>query len=611
MKKYYRVAILKRALNPLVYSFDAQITPYSLVQVLLNGKKSVGVVIEKCEKPNFKCLDILFVSEAYFTKEYFLFAKFISQYYVEFLGKSLALFEPFYSKKPTKKISIKTKNKLSPLQEKALEFVEQNQISLLFADTGSGKTEIYIKAIEKTLNVGKTALFLMPEISLTPQMTLRLKEHFGSYLDVWHSKLTKKQKEKTLNEIANGKIRLILGARSALFLPLHDLGLIVVDEEHDDSYKSDTSPRYNARDLSIYLAKILNARVILGSATPSVTSYKKFPFFRIKEQFFTTQKNFIFKPSTKILDEETIQLIKKNLEKNHQAIVFVPTRANYKTLICKDCKTKVLCPFCSVSLSLHFKKNLLKCHYCGFSSAIFRNCEACGSSLFEAKRIGTAEVAKILKEKLPDFKIEQFDKDEVNTKTKLEKKLKNFSDGKIDLLVGTQMLSKGHNYHNINLAVITGIDYILNSCDYKAEERAMALMLQIAGRAGRKQNAQIIVLSDNAEFFSKYLTNFELFLEENAATRKELYPPFKKLARIVIEEKTEETARKKYEKTLKILGAKQSLIAGSGECASYKLKNKFRYFVLLRGTSSKELSLVLHKISSLNVIIDVDPVYFY
>ncbi len=640
---YYEVAVLKRAINPLIYASRFEVRRGAIVRVRLHGKACNGVLLRKVAKPDFACLEILGVSSAFFPSAYLDFAVFISQYYVEFLGKTLGLFESFYvdpskvargtdlskdlgarpvqdlskdpsldlSAQPPKIRAIKTNVKLSAIQQSALEFTRSHATSLLFADTGSGKTEIYIKAIEETLNAGKTALFLMPEIALTPQMTARLERHFGAHLGVWHSKISKPKKQGILNAIALGAVRVVIGARSALFLPMPRLGLIIVDEEHDDSYKSEQEPRYNARDLSVYLAKLLNIRAILGSATPSMTSYGKFPTFRIHGQYFKSTKRFIFMPHSSKLCAQTVSALRASLSAGNKAIVFVPTRANYKTLFCKDCGAKVMCPHCSVSLSIHTKSNSLRCHYCGYTSRVLAKCEFCGGKIFEARRIGTAQIAADLSRELEGFKIEQLDKDAASTQNKLERRLKSFANGEIDCLVGTQMLSKGHDYHSIQTAVITGIDYILNSFDYRAQEKALSLLLQVAGRAGRKGAADIIVLTDNKDFFAKFINDYELFLQEGLRQRSGLYPPSKKLARIIVSNKDEKRAKDHLSRALASVSGGACEIVGSGECLSYKLGGKFRHYVLLRSHSSKELSSAAALAYSSGVTIDIDPIDFY
>ncbi len=302
---YYRVALLSSPLEPLTYTSSCAFAIGTLVEVPLRNKKLRGVVTDVCGEPLFKTFEIAHVTHYVFSAKQIEAARFIANYYVCSLGEALGLMVPFLDSSVQAKACVKgvcntdfspyenvlaceaqasapNSFTLSPKQTEALNFLQSHKVSLLFGDTGSGKTEIYMKYFQELMACGKRSIFLMPEISLTPQMEQRLKIHFGEEVLLWHSKLTKKQKEHALERLYDGSAKIIAGPRSALFLPVQDLGLIVVDEEHDDSYKSSSRPRYNARDLAIYMGKLYDVPVVLGSATPSLGSYVKFPSFRLK-----------------------------------------------------------------------------------------------------------------------------------------------------------------------------------------------------------------------------------------------------------------------------------------------------------------------------------------
>ncbi len=468
-----------------------------------------------------------------------------------------------------------------------------------------------MQMFKKVINENKTAIFLMPEISLTPQMESRVKEKFGSLVAIWHSKITKKNKEKILQDIYDEKVKIILGARSALFLPLKNIGVIVVDEEHDSSYKASNRPRYNAKDLAIFFGKTLNAKVILGSATPSLNSYVKFKHFRLKGTFYNSSKEIIFENH----QDQITPLIKDELQKsfanNRQAIIFLPTRANFKYISCSDCGAFVECPYCSVGMSLHTQKRALVCHYCNFALAILKKCPNCNSINLKASRIGTAEVVDELSNEFKDRVFKKFDKDEITTQNKLKKVLKDFNEKKIDVLVGTQMLSKGHDYHNVDLAIILGLDHILAMADFKAREMAMSMFIQIAGRSGRSTKGRVIVQSSNEEFFKKYLNDYELFLKDEINFRKDLYPPYKKLMRLLISHKVEKKAKEIMQKTLHELKTLKDIeIVGYGESAIFKIASKFRYHVLLRSSSSKALLKAGYIAKHSGCEVDIDPISF-
>ena len=447
---------------------------------------------------------------------------------------------------------------LTPAQEQARKFAEANETSLIFGDTGSGKSEIYIALIAQALAAGKQALFLMPEISLTPQMTKRLKSYFGERLGVWHSKISPKKKREILEKFNAGEIRLIAGARSALFLPFSDLGLIVVDEEHDDSYKSAAAPRLNARDAAIFVGKKLGIRVVLGSATPALSTYAKQPHFRLRGTYFSSAKRFIFDEGETALSSKILTEIGRSLEAGKQAVLFLPTRANYKYMVCENCGQIVRCPFCAVGMSYHADAAALKCHYCGFSTFYRASCENCGGEVMQARKIGTGELAAQLVARFPSARIAKFDRDEITTQRKLEALLNNFNAHKIDILVGTQMLSKGHDYHGVDLAVIMGIDEHLSYPDFRAREKTLALAMQVAGRAGRSGQGRVVIQTRQSGFFRDYIENYDDFLRDEAEFREGLYPPYMRLLRVLISHKNEKAASEIMNAALELLRRKQA-----------------------------------------------------
>ena len=455
---------------------------------------------------------------------------------------------------------------LTPAQEQARKFAEANETSLIFGDTGSGKSEIYIALIAQALAAGKQALFLMPEISLTPQMTKRLQSYFGERLGVWHSKISPKKKREILAKFNAGEIRLIAGARSALFLPFSDLGLIVVDEEHDDSYKSAAAPRLNARDAAIFVGKKLGIRVVLGSATPALSTYAKQPHFRLRGTYFSSAKRFIFDESETGLSPKILTEIGRSLETGKQAVVFLPTRANYKYMICENCGQIVRCPFCAVGMSYHADAAALKCHYCGFSTFYKASCENCGGEVMQARKIGTGELSAQLAAHFPSARIAKFDRDEITTQRKLEALLNNFNAHKIDILVGTQMLSKGHDYHGVDLAVIMGIDEHLSYPDFRAREKTLALAMQVAGRAGRSGQGRVVIQTRQSSFFRDYIENYDDFLRDEAEFREGLYPPYMRLLRVLVSHKNEKAASEIMNVALELLRRKR---AGGSAFASH------------------------------------------
>lgn len=613
---YYEVAILKSPLQNLTYQSEEIIENGSLVEVILANRKNsnLAVVIKKVDKPDFKCSTILSIKDEFYSDFMLQIGDFISKYYICSMGFALSLFQTFNKNIVYENSSIEYKKEitLSSFQQEAKDFLDSKKQALLFAKTGAGKTEIYIKTIKEILKQGKQAVFLMPEISLTPQMEKRLEEVFDSSVAIWHSKVTAKRKKEILNKLQNGDIKLIAGARSALFLPYSNLGLIIVDEEHDNSYKSDTTPRYNAKDLAIFIAKKFDLRLILGSATPSINSFYKIPYFELDKTFYETKKSYIFENSSQNISEKTINLIKKSIENKNQTIVFLPTRANFKHQICFDCGKSVECPFCSVSMSLHKNDLALKCHYCGFAQKIPEFCPSCKTGIVRNHRVGTAEIEELLKNEFPNSIIKRFDKDSVNSEKSLKKILDEFNQNKIDILVGTQMLSKGHDYHNVKLAVVLGMDSLLNMSSYKARENALSLLLQISGRSGRNGFGEVVIETKNEEFFKYYLeeSNYKEFLKSELEFRKDLYPPFVKLARVVLSSINGLKIKEELNEIIKDLKNNKDIeVVGFGECAIFKIANKYRYEVIIRSKDVKAILNALHYLKSSNISIDMDTIY--
>ncbi len=611
MKSYYLVSLLKSPLSPLIYESEYELKSGNIVEVTLNSKAKFGVVISKTSKPDFECEEILSAKDEFFTQTVLENAKFISDYYVCSLGDALGLFMPSSKNQTKENKSINSNITLLGQQQKAYEFIQKKSRSLLFGDTGSGKSEIYIKCIEDCINSGKNAIFLMPEIGLTPQMKKRLKIVFGDTVAIWHSKVSKKAKEKILEDIKVGKVCLIAGTRSALFLPISNLGLIVVDEEHDDSYKSNQRPRYNARDLALLFAKRAGAKIILGSATPSLGTYKNLPRFRLRGTYFKSDKKYIYENSTSELSFGVVEKIREHLDKKEQIIVFLPTRANFKYIICEECGSTVTCPYCSVGMSLHLKRNALVCHYCNFTQAIPRVCPTCKEESLRSSRMGTAEVTERLRELFVGKTIEKFDRDEVKTMRKLNSTLKDFNDKKIDILVGTQMLAKGHDYHSIGLSVILGIDAILSMPDFRARERAISLIHQIAGRAGRSGEGEVYIQSQNVDLIKKFMDDYEDFIMDELSYRKEIYPPNIKLLKILVSHIKDEKAAQIIEEVNQIAQTFSKIeIVGYGKAGIEKIANKYRYNILLRSTDTQELLKLAHTCKKLSVEIDIDPLSF-
>jgi len=579
------------------------------------------MVLKEVEKPkDFKTFEITTIKDTYYSSTQVEIAKFIATYYFSSLGEALGLFIPRRGRLPSHQEDGEDKGalanapyespKLSSDQQKAYQEILTKERSLLFGVTGSGKTEVFISLMIKTIKEGKKAIFLIPEISLTPQMQNRLEKYFGKRVVMWHSKLTKVQKEKYLEAIYADEVDIVAGARSALFTPLKDVGLIVVDEEHDDSYKSMMKPRYHARDMAVYIANKIGAKVLLASATPSLSSYYKYDVVRLFKPFIKTEKRYFFVEGT-TLNNTMIKRLNHNFKEGSQSLLFVPTRGNFKYLYCQKCGVTHLCPFCSVGMALHRNVRHLKCHYCNYTEAIRETCTHCGHTPLTSQRMGTVEAKEIIEGAIPDMVVEQFDRDSINTASKLKKALKRFEAKESHLLLGTQMLSKGHDYANITLSIILGIDHILGLSDYRARERAMSLLIQIAGRSGRAKSADIFIQSSNQDFFELYLNNYEEFLKDEIFFVEDMYPPFRSLARILISHTKEEKASKiTLDTVTKLKLFKEIEIVGHGKAPIERIANKFRFNILLRSQKRSTLLRALHSVNNPTIEIDMDPVEF-
>ncbi|CAA6816638.1 MAG: Helicase PriA essential for oriC/DnaA-independent DNA replication [uncultured Sulfurovum sp.] len=579
------------------------------------------MILKEVEKPEaFETSEVSNVLDTYYSSQQIEIAKFISSYYFSSLGEAIALFVPCRVQLPSQQVLEAPESTmaiapyesptLSTDQQKAYEELLTKERALLFGVTGSGKTEVFISLMAKTIEEKKRCIFLMPEISLTPQMENRLKKYFGDRVVMWHSKLTKKQKEERLNAIYEGRVDIVAGARSALFTPLEDVGLIIVDEEHDDSYKAMMKPRYHARDMAVYIGSKIGAKVVMASATPSLGSYHKYDAVRLKKPFIETKKNYYFVEGT-TLNNQMIKKIKANFEEEQQSLLFVPTRGNFKYLYCQKCGKTHLCPYCSVGMALHRNVRHLKCHYCNFTEVIRDVCTSCGHTPLTSERMGTAEAKEMVEQSIPEMVVEQFDRDSITTASKLKKALKRFENKESHLLLGTQMLSKGHDYANITLSVILGMDYILGLGDYRARERAMSLLLQVAGRSGRAKSAEVIVQSQNADFFSMYLNDYEAFLKDEMFFVEDMYPPFVSLARILISHVKEEKAGKITLDTVIKLKAFEGIeIVGHGKAPIERIANKYRFNILLRAVKRSDMLKALHQVNNPLIEIDMDPVEF-
>jgi primosomal protein N' (replication factor Y) len=451
---------------------------------------------------------------------------------------------------------------LSEEQLTALQGIEdawkEKDITLLHGVTGSGKTELYIHLIQSYLDLGKQVLLLIPEIALTTQLIHRLEKYFGKQIGVYHSKFNQNERVEIWQKVhANHpeEFRVIIGARSSVFLPFQDLGLVIVDEEHESSYKQhDPSPRYHGRDASIYLAKMFKAKVLLGTATPSLESFQntiddKYGYVRLASRFgdlkmpeiliANTQQETLSKSMTSHFSSLLIDHMSRALEEKEQVILFQNRRGYTPYWSCEICGWIPKCHACDVSLTYHKHINLLKCHYCGYTSAPMGSCGACGSHKLKMQGFGTEKIEDELEKVFPEAKIARMDLDTTRSKHAYSELITRFENREIDVLIGTQMLSKGLDFDNVSLVGILDADHLLNRPDFRAYERGFQLMTQVAGRAGRKnKRGKVVIQTKQPEHWVLQLVTTHdtlQFLKNEIIERKNFhYPPFTKLIVITL-----------------------------------------------------------------------------
>ena len=610
--KYYEVYLLRSAAPALTYQYQYNLPVGAVVLIPLKSTEKEAIVMREVEKPQFETARIVSIFDNYYTPKQMEMAKFISEYYFSSFSESISLFLPYGQKSVQRSaFSVQRIPTLSSMQQEAYKQLLKKDRALLFGVTGAGKTEIFIALMAKMLEEGKTSVFLMPEISLSPQMEKRLKVYFGDAVAMWHSKITKKKKAQILEGIEEGRIRIIAGARSALFTPLPDLGLIIVDEEHDDSYKAMTRPRYHARDVAVLMGQKLGAKVLLASATPSATSFHKYDVVKLDKAYVQAKKKYRF-VSGDTINAPIIYALREHYEEGGQSLLFLPTRGNFKYLYCQSCGKTHTCPYCSVGMALHRKRRHMKCHYCNYTEAIRDTCVHCGHTPLTSERIGTQEAIEQIESSIEGIKIEQFDRDSITTANKLVKALKRFESGESHLLLGTQMLSKGHDYPGITLSVIMGLDHILGMADYRSRERAISLLFQIAGRSGRAKEAEVLIQTADPSQYEPYLGDYENFLKDELLFLEIAeYPPFVSLARILIAHKDEAKASKiTLDTVTKLKQFEDIQIVGHGKAPIERIANKYRFTILLRAKNRVPLLKALHSVDSRNVEIDMDPVEF-
>ena len=536
----------------------------------------------------------------------------------------------------------------SEAQQEALkqvhEVFHEKPVCLLHGVTSSGKTLLYVRLIEEAVKAGKQVLYLLPEIALTAQIIRRLQKYFGGYIHIYHSKFNHNERLEIWNKVASGEAKIILGARSALFLPFRELGLVVVDEEHDSSYKQqDPAPRYNARDAAIYFASLFNAKVLLGSATPSLESYfnclqQKYGLVTLSERYGGVElpritivdvKQVYSKDRERQIISPTLQqAITDTIERNKQVILFQNRRGYSPYQVCQVCGWIPHCNNCDVSLTFHKLHNKLVCHYCGTKYPVVTVCEACGNHHFIQQNFGTERIEEHLQEVFPDARIARMDIDTVRGKNAHDNLIQQFEQSKLDILVGTQMVVKGLDFDNVMLVGIIDGDAILGFADFRVNERGFQLMEQVSGRAGRKeeQGNVMIQMRNTRHPVLQYVQShdFVAFAMSELESRKNFfYPPFSRMIRVTLKHKEAAIVAAAAKILARGLHANFSEnMIGPAEPVVNRIRNQYLMELLLKLPKDGHLiqhckleiqqqTVILHNdktFRSVSVVVDVDPI---
>ncbi|MCY8784644.1 primosomal protein N' [Bacillus spizizenii] len=495
---------------------------------------------------------------------------------------------------------------------------DEHKVFLLHGVTGSGKTEIYLQSIEKVLAKGKEAIVLVPEISLTPQMVNRFKGRFGSQVAVMHSGLSTGEKYDEWRKIHRKEVRLVVGARSAIFAPFENLGMIIIDEEHESSYKQEEMPRYHAKEVAIKRAEHHSCPVVLGSATPTLESYARaqkgvYELLSLKhrvnhqvmpEVSLVDMREELRSGNRSMFSVELMEKLEKTISKGEQAVLFLNKRGYSSFVMCRDCGYVPQCPHCDISMTYHRYGQRLKCHYCGHEEPVPHTCPECASEHIRFFGTGTQRVEEELTKVLPNARVIRMDVDTTSRKGAHEKLLSAFGEGKADILLGTQMIAKGLDFPNVTLVGVLSADTTLHIPDFRSAEKTFQLLTQVSGRAGRHEKpGQVIIQTYTPSHYSIQLTkthDYETFYQHEMAHRREQsYPPYYYLALVTVSHEEVAKAAVTAEKIAHFLKANcgaDTKILGPSASPIARIKDRYRYQCVIKYKQETQLSALLKKI---------------
>lgn len=662
---YYQVAVDAPLNETLTY-----LPPQSLachrgqsVKVPLGKRKVNGLVIEQCPLDKTHTFQLKHILELdaerpLLPEAHIKWLEWLASYYMYPLGQVVSLaFPPLKKKGRSQKPVVKnhapvSAPSLTPEQKNCIEQIQGKgpgfHAHLVFGITGSGKTEVYLRLLHKILAEGKRGLVLVPEISLTPQLIERFASRFPDQIAVIHSHLTPREKTNQWWGMVDGKKNILIGARSALFCPIPDLGLIVVDEEHEPSFKQDEQLRYNGRDAAVMLAKFNNCPIVLGSATPSLETWSNTLSGKYHLHKMAHRVALRSLPTVHVIDlkeerekkrqqssslpfwlsEDLFQALITTFDRQEQAALFLNRRGVAQTALCTSCGHSFECSNCAIHLTLHGKSHLV-CHYCDYSEALPEKCPKCQSDQVETLGLGTELLERDLAQLFPNLRIARADRDEIQSRQALEHMIHSMEKREIDLLIGTQMIAKGLDFPGLTLVGMVLADVGFNLPDFRASERSFQLLTQVSGRSGRHSESpgQVFIQTYNPEHPSVVFSQtaaFEAFAEQELKLREELnYPPFGRLALVRIQGMSLEKAELASQRlgmrawTLKDKSPHYQSLQVLGPVASplAKLRGKYRFQMLLKDTSAQRLRHFCSQIlgnqkwipPGAKVQIDIDP----
>lgn len=644
---YYNIGIVHKNISKkYLYKLDDILNIGQLVIINFNKKKIIGVVLEVLSTSNYNGVikEISEVLPYNISKEYIKFIELFSQHNLIPLGTALQLIIPFstenINKSPRKLKNIQpNENKnvvLNTEQQNAVDNIWNNinkfNTTLLHGITGSGKTEVFLEIVKRLISNGAQILILVPEIALSNALAQSIANRCNMEVFIWHNSINITTKLYIWKKALNNDPILVVGARSALFIPFKNLKFIVVDEEHEMTFKQVNNPIYQARDMAVYLAYCLNIPIVLSSATPSIESYKnamdgKYSYVKLLSRFHENAKlpsiiidNMKGTPHKEIFSQNTINEINKYLKLNQQVLIFVNRRGYAPKRFCPKCGWKALCPACDSWLCYHSMDSKLICHRCGHESTSINKCPKCYNPYLVNIGVGIEKVYSECRKIFPNYKTIMCSSDNMNTPNKIENIIKTIRNHEVDIILGTQILAKGHNFNNLNLVVITNIDYMLHTDDFRALEHTFQLLNQVSGRAGRVYNVEpkVIIQSYTPEALEIYKnSNQEVFYHKELHNRKIInMPPYGYIVSIEISSKSEEKSFEFAENIKRNLVKSNDIkIIGPVKPVLYKLNYKYRYKILIISKHPliryiEDLLGKIKKPSNIGLLIDLNPYDF-